>query len=203
MLTEVKVEKSQILIDFSGIVDLDDDRLYDLCVKNREIRFERTSKGELLVMLPVGSEGSSRELNLSGPFYVWNKKNKLGKVFSSSGGFILPSGAMRSPDVAFIRMERWKSLPVLQRKKFAPICPDFVAELRSESDSLSTLKEKMKEWMDNGCQLAWLIDPLEEKAYIYKANGETQTLESFKEKLFGEDILPDFVLELSELLEED
>jgi len=148
-------ETEAILLDFDGIIDFtDDSRLFEFCAKNRDLRVERTKEGKLSIMLPVGGEGSSREFELSGMFYVWNKKYKLGKIFSSSGGFILPSGSMRSPDVSFVTAERWKDIPVFKRKKFLPLCPDFVAELRSESDKLSDLKAKMMEWMENGCRLA-------------------------------------------------
>ena len=203
MLLKEKISNKRIVIDLKGIIELDDDKLFELCMKNKDIRFERMPEGELIVMLPVGSEGSARESIIILRIGIWNDKYKLGKVFSSSGGFTLPDGAMRSPDVAFINTERWKALPLLKRKKFAPICPDFVAELRSESDNLQDLKEKMNEWITNGCRLAWLIDPLEEKAYIYRANSDINTIDSFNEKLFGEDVLPNFVLDLKEFREEE
>ncbi len=201
---QVIQETEPIVLDFQGIVDLEnDDKLFDFCVQNRDLRIERTKEGKLSIMLPVGSDGSSKEASLIGELIQWNKKYKLGKVFSSAGGFILSNGSMRSPDVSFIKMDRWKATPLLKRKKFAPICPDFVAELRSESDSLNKLKEKMTEWMANGCRLAWLIDPLGEKAYIYRPNKEIEEISSFNEKLSGEDVLPDFELDLSELREEE
>ncbi len=201
---QVIQETEPIVLDFQGIVDLrDDDKLFDLCIKNRETRIERTMEGEIILMLPVGGEGSSREGILTAYFVNWNKDKKLGKVFSPTGGFVLPSGAMRSPDVSFIKMDRWKAIPLLKRKKFLPICPDFVVELRSESDSLKKLKDKMTEWMANGCRLAWLIDPLEEKAYIYKPNKEIEEISSFNEKLSGENVLPGFELDLSGLREEE
>ncbi|GMT49198.1 MAG: hypothetical protein IEMM0008_0737 [bacterium] len=201
---QVSQETEPIVLDFQGIADLkDDDKLFDFCLQNRELRIERTEEGKLIIMLPVGGEGSSREFGLSGLFYIWNKKHKLGKVFSPTGGFILPSGAMRSPDVSFIKMDRWKAIPLLKRKKFLPICPDFIGELRSESDGLIKLKEKMTEWMANGCSLGWLIDPIEEKAYIYRPNRDIEEVASFSEKLSGEDVLPDFELDLKELREEE
>ncbi len=193
-----------IVLDFKGIIDLeDDDKLFDFCLQNRELRIERTQEGRLIIMLPVGGEGGIRESTLNLHVAYWNKTNKLGKVFSSSGGFILGNRAMRAPDVSFIEIDRWKAIPLLKRKKFAPICPDFVVELRSESDNLNKLKEKMTEWMANGCRLAWLIDPLEEKAYIYRPNKEIEEISSFNEKLSGENVLPGFELDLSELREEE
>ncbi|GMT49107.1 MAG: hypothetical protein IEMM0008_0646 [bacterium] len=200
---QVIQETQPIVLDFQGIADFqDNDKLFEFCIQNRETRIERTWEGKIILMLPVGGEGGVRESTLTYYVFHWNKKSKLGKVLSPSGGFILPSGAMRSPDVSFIKMDRWKAIPLLKRKKFLPMCPDFVGELRSESDSLNKLKDKMEEWMDNGCRLAWLIDPLEEKAYIYRPNRVIEELSSFDEKLSGEDVLPNFELDLNELREE-
>ncbi len=201
---QVIQETEAIVLDFRGIIDFqDNDKLFDLCIQNSEIRIERTREGEIILMLPVGGEGGVRESILTYFVFHWNKKYKLGKVLSPNGGFILPSGAMRSPDVSFIKIDRWKAIPLLKRKKFLPVCPDFVGELRSESDSLNRLKDKMEEWMDNGCRLAWLIDPLEEKAYIYRPNKDIEEILSFDEKLSGEDVLANFELDLSELRDED
>jgi len=199
MLVREKLNDNQLILNVNGIIELNDDQLYEFCIKNDEVCIERTQEGELVMMLPVGSEGGSRESDLIYFLQHWNKKYKLGKVFSSSAGFTLSNGAMRSPDVAFIIKERWKALPLLQRKKFAPICPDFIVELRSETDNLGRLKQKMEEWIENDCRLGWLIDPLEEKAYIYKPDETTQIIDSFDEKLSGEKLLPSFELSLSEL----
>ncbi|GMT48844.1 MAG: hypothetical protein IEMM0008_0383 [bacterium] len=202
VIEKIRVDKP-ITIDLKGIIDLDDDQFYELCIQNKELRFERSNMGDLVIQLPVGSEGGVRELSLASAVFNWNKKSKLGKAFSSSTGFTLPNGAMRSPDASFITHERWKDLSKEDRKKFAHICPDFIAELRSESDSIDTLKDKMTEWMDNGCRLAWLIDPIEEKAYIYRPDKDAETIDSFDAVLSGEDVLPDFELPLSELNEDD
>ncbi len=201
---QVLEEIEPLVLDFEGIIDFtDDDKLFDFCVQNRDLRIERTREGKLIIMLPVGGEGSKKEGLLTILIGSWNRENKLGTVLSPSGGFIMPSGAMRSPDVSFVKIDRWKAVPLLKRKKFLPICPDFVVELRSESDHLKKLKDKMMEWMANGCLLAWLIDPLEEKAYIYRPNKEIEEIGSFNEKLSGEDVLPGFELDLSELQEEE
>ncbi len=197
-------ETKPIVLDFQGIIDfLDNDRLFEFCVQNKNLRIERTLEGKLIIMLPVGSDGSSKEASLIGELDQWNKKHKLGKIFSSAGGFTLANRSMRSPDVSFIKLDRWKAIPLMKRKKFAPVCPDFVVELRSESDSLNKLKDKMEEWMDNGCRLAWLIDPLEEKAYIYRPNKDIEVISSFDAKLSGEDVLPNFELDLKELREDE
>lgn len=111
----------------------------------------------------------------------------------------MPNGAMRSPDVSWIPMARWDALRPEQRKKFLPLCPDFVVELRSPSDRLGAVQQKMEEWMENGCRLGWLIDPEEETAYIYRENGERSVVDSFDATLPGEDVLPGLVLDLQEL----
>ncbi len=192
-----------IVLDFSGIIDLTKDQLFDFCVKNSELRIEQTKEGKLIIMIPTGGESSERENSLSFLVTVWNRKHKFGKVFSPSGGFNLPNKAMRSPDVAYISLDKWKAIPRPLRKKFPPICPDFIVELKSDSDNINILKEKMLEWMDNGCRLGWLIDPYEEKAYIYRPNKEVELADSFEQKLSGEDVLPGFELDLSELREEE
>ncbi len=202
-MTKKKIIKNRLILDLEDLIEMDDDKLYKICSQNKEIRFERSSKGELIIMLPVGSEGGAQESTINYYVFHWNKQFKKGKVFSSSSGFSLPNGSMRSPDTAFIRKERWKALPILLRKKFAPICPDFVVELMSENDSLADAQEKMQEWMENGCQLGWLINPKEENTYIYRSNGEIETVSSFDKTLYGEDVLEKFAFHLNELRDED
>ncbi len=205
MLKEKIQEKANydpLILDFNGIFDFNDDKLYDFCVRNKELQIERSSKGELIIMPPVGSEGAHHEAIVIHLVQDWNLRSKKGKVFSSSGGFVLPNKAMRSPDTSFMTNERWKELTKEDKGKFAHVCPDFLIEIRSKTDHLNRLKDKMKEWMANGCRLAWLIDPLEGKAYVYRPNKEIETIPSFNEKLSGEDVLPGFELDLSELQEE-
>src|SRR5271169_2698514 len=192
------LDYSRIVLDFSGVIDLTDHQLLELCARNRELQIERNREGKLIIMSPTFSESGEREASITTEVGIWNKKYKLWKVFSSSAGFTLPNGAMRSPDTSFIPIEKWKAIPLSKRQEFAPICPDFIVELRSKSDRLKNLKEKMDEWMENGCRLAWLIDPIEEKAYIYRPNQEVEVIDSFDRKLYGEEVLPEFELELSE-----
>ncbi len=203
MKTIEKIQAKQITIDLKGIIGIDDDQLYKLCIRNKELRFERTNQEELVIQLPVGSEGGAKENTLSFFITAWNRGKRSGIVFSPSTGFTLPNGAMRSPDASFITHKRWKTLSKEDKKRFAHICPDFIAELRSESDSIDNLKDKMIEWMDNGCRLAWLIDPIEEKAYIYRPDKETEVIDTFDTVLSGENVLSDFELPLSELNEDD
>ncbi len=188
-----------IILHTSDVVRLSDDELFRLCAANRELRIERDSNGNLILMAPAGGETSARNVNLGADLVIWNRKTRLGIAFDSNGGFVLPNGAMRAPDISWIPIERWNGLSAEQRKKFLPLCPDFVVELRSPSDRLADVKKKMQEWMDNGCRLGWLIDPEEEKAYIYRQNGDQSVVESFDETLSGEDVMPGFVLALKEL----
>ncbi|HRG74292.1 MAG TPA: Uma2 family endonuclease [Leptospiraceae bacterium] len=178
---------------------MDDDRLYKFCVYNHEIKIERSSEGEIIVMSPTGGESGRKNLNVAYYIKDYQKKNKTGVAFDSSSGFILPNKAMRSPDAAWISNERWESLTPEQKRKFPPLCPDFVIELLSESDSLWQTQKKMEEWMANGCKLAWLIDPFQRKVFVYKASQKMRIHEDFETSIDGEDVLPGFELPLNEL----
>lgn len=193
-----------IKIKLNAHFDLtNNDDFFQFCADNPDINVERTQDGELVFMAPVGSDGSLNEEILSGELYLWNKEKKLGFVFSPSAGFTLKNNAMRSPDAAFIYKDKWTSLSKDQREKFAPICPDFVVEIRSQSDRLSLLQDKMLEWIENGAELAWLLDPLEEKAYIYRLNKRLEEIYSFDGQLSGENILPGFIFDLTLLKKEN
>jgi Uma2 family endonuclease len=169
-----------------------------LAAANRDLQLEKTASGELIIMTPTGSETSNRNAEVSSELVVWNKQTKLGKVFDSSGGFQLPNGAQRSPDLAWVRKERWEALTSEERKGFAPICPDFVMELRSESDRMEPLRTKMREYMENGAQLGWLIDRKNRRVEIYRQKQEVEVLENPK-MLSGEEVLPGFLLSLAEV----
>ena len=176
-------------------VGLSDEQFYQLCQTNENWQLEETAQGELLIMPPVGAISGNRESELNGYVWLWNSQTKLGKVFSSSTIFILPNGGKRSPDVAWIANQRWASLTTEEQEKFAPICPDFVIELRSRTDSLSQLQEKMQEYLDSGLRLGWLIDPQNQQVEIYRQN-QPQEIVSLPTTLSGEDVLPGFTLEL-------
>ncbi len=188
-----------LMLDVSAIGGLTDDELFALCASNKMLRIERTKNGEIMLLYPTGGESGHRNADITFFLALWNRQKHLGIVFDSSTGFTLPSSAMRSPDAAFIATERWEAISAEKRKKFAPICPDFVIELLSETDSLRTTQEKMHEWMENGCRLAWLIDPFEEVVYIYRQDGSASEVRGFDNTVSGEDVLPDFVLELKGL----
>ena len=169
-----------------------------LCAEYREMRLELTSTGELIVMPPAGSETGRRESSLTYQLEAWSRQDGTGVAFSPSVGFTLPNGAIRSPDASWIKREKWDSLTKQQKEKFAAICPDFVVEMRSPSDSLTQLFLKMFEYLENGASLGWLIDPFKRQVYVYTPNQETIVLEG-PETVSGEPVLPGFKLNLAEL----
>ena len=179
-------------------INLTDEAFFQLCQNNRDLRFERTAAGELIIMPPTGSDTGNRNFDIAVELGIWNKQTKLGKGFDSSTGFKLPNGKDVSPDVAWIKKEHWDSLTSEQQNKFAPIAPDFVIELRSSSDNLKPLQEKMQEYIDNGVKLAWLIDRKQRKVFIYRPNCVVEELDH-PQTLTGEDLLPGFVLDLSQI----
>ena len=176
-------------------VELSDDQFYQLCQINEYYKFEQTAKDELIILPPSNLITGNREAELNGNLMIWNRQTKLGKVFSSSTVFTLPNGGKRSPDVAWIANERWESLTIKEKEKFAKICPDFVIELRSRTDSLSQLQEKMQEYLNSGLRLGWLIDPQNQQVEIYRQNQSVEIV-SLPTSLSGENVLPGFILEL-------
>lgn len=182
------------ILNFDSVCEMTDERFYRLCRNNPEIKFEY-SKGELTVMSPTGGETGKRNAEITAEFVLWNRKTRLGEVFDSSSGFRLPDGAKRSPDVSWVRKERWESLAPEQREKFPPVAPDFILELRSPTDNLKALQEKMQEYRDNGVRLGWLIDCKNRKAEIWRQGEDTEILQS-PETLSGEDVLPGFALNM-------
>jgi Uma2 family endonuclease len=179
-------------------IAMTDEQFFALCQLNQDVQIERSAAGDLIFMPPTGSEGERYNFNLIGQLWTWTKQDATGVGFGSSGGFTLPNGAVRSPDAAWISKTRWEQIDLELRKKFAPICPDFVVELRSETDNLQVLQEKMSEYIENGARLGWLIDPQQKKVYIYRPNLAVEELDR-PLTLSGENVLPGFVLELQDL----
>lgn len=175
-------------------VHLSDEQFYQLCISNPELNIERSAAGALIVMTPVGGDSGYREMNLGGELYLWNKQTNLGKVFSSSTIFRLPNGGSRSPDAAWVELSRWQSLTPEQRQKFPPIAPDFVIELRSRTDDLLMLQEKMQEYLDSGVKLGWLFNPQDQQVEIYR-QGQTKELRDLPTQLSGEVVLPGLILQ--------
>ncbi|MDB9485865.1 Uma2 family endonuclease [Dolichospermum circinale CS-537/01] len=176
-------------------VGLSDDQFYQLCQINEDWKLEQTAKGELIIMPPVGAISGNRESEFNADVVIWNRQTQLGKVFSSSTVFILPHGGKRSPDVAWIANKRWESLSVEERERFPKICPDFVIELRSRTDSLGQLQDKMQEYLHSGLRLGWLIDPQNQQVEIYRQNQSVEIV-LLPTILSGEDVLPGFILEV-------
>lgn len=170
-----------------------------IAAENRDLRLERTANGELIVNPPTGSESGKFNFSILGQLFQWCEQHPdLGEGFDSSAGFELPNGAIRSPDAAWVRRDRWDALTQQQKEGFAPLCPDFVVELRSKTDRLPTLQEKMQEYINNGMRLGWLIDRQSKRVEIYRLEGEVQIIEK-PEALTGEEILPGFVLLLKSI----
>ncbi len=172
-----------------------DEIFYKLCRNNPDIKFERNSKGEIIIMSPTGGETGNINAELLIEFGFWNRQYKLAKLFDSSTCFKLPNGANRSPDIAWIKQERWDTLTPEEREKFPPICPDFILELLSPSDSLKDTQKKMEEYQDNGVKLGWLINRKKKQVEIYRLNQIKEIL-TYPQTLSGENILPNFTLNL-------
>ena len=184
-----------ITLNFKNVA-LTDEQFYQLCQDNENWQLERTAQGELIIMPPVGGISGKRESDLNAELWLWNRQTQLGQVFSSSTIFTLPSGAKRSPDVAWVKSDRWESLTLEEQEKFPPLCPDFVIELRSRTDSLNQLQEKMQEYLDGGLQLGWLINPQAQEVEIYRPNQMVEIIQ-LPTTLSGEKVLPGFILDIS------
>jgi Uma2 family endonuclease len=184
-----------VTVNLNSIIKLTDDQFYQLCRDNPDVKFERNANGEIIIMPPTGGETGNRNFELSADFAIWNRQYRLGVCFDSSTCFKLPNGADRSPDVSWIKQERWDTLTSEQKEKFPPIAPDFVLELMSPTDSLKKTQEKMQEYMENEVRLGWLIDRKTRRVEIYRLGQAVEVLES-PTKLSGEDVLPGFVLKL-------
>ena len=180
--------------------DMSEDAFFDFCQQNRNLRIERDADKTIKIRKPTGSEGGYTEIEVASELRNWSKEEKTGIAFSPSAGFTMPTRAVRTSDASWLTLEKWLVLPAADRKKFAHVCPDFIVEVRSESDDLTELKEKMTEWIENGVRLGWLIDPQKHISYIYRADGSIDIIRGFDKKLLGEDVLKGFELDLSLLI---
>jgi Uma2 family endonuclease len=192
-------ESRPFTLHFGSVLrKLSDDDFFEFCQANQDWRIERTSDGDIIIMPPTGLETGGRNFNLAGMFHAWVRTDGTGKGFDSSTGFILPNGAERSPDLAWVRLSRLNALTERQRERFAPLCPDFVVELRSPSESLTALQAKMEEYIQNGAELGWLIDPFEKKVHVYRPQTEVECFDN-PATVSGEPLLKGFVLDVREL----
>ena len=192
-----------LTLNIPPAVNLTDEQFYQLCIANEPWQLELTQTGELIIMPPTGGESGIRNSDITTDLSIWNRQTKLGKVFDSSTEFKLPSGAYRCPDAAWVKLARWEALSKEEKRRFPPLCPDFVIELRSETDSLEKLRAKMREYQNNGALLGWLIDPQTPSVEIYRYGKDVEVLNFDVDnppKLSGEDILPGFILNLQIIL---
>jgi len=187
-----------MVVQLQPAIAMTDNQFFEFCQLNRDLRIERSAQGDLIIMAPTGSETDERNFDLIGQLWAWTRQSGTGIGFGSSGGFTLPNGAVRSPDTAWIKLSRWEAIPPEQRQKFAPICPDFVTELRSATDSLKVLQDKMQEYIANGTSLGWLIDPLQRKVYVYRPAAPLEELDN-PATVSADPVLPGFVLNLSRI----
>lgn len=188
-----------LTVDFTPLVTkVTDEEFDELCRLNPELQLERTSEGELIIMSPTGGKTGHQNLKLIGAFSNWAQADATGRGFDSSTLFSLPNRARRSPDLSWIQNERWNALTDEQQEGFPPICPDFVVELRAKSDSVNDLQLKMQEYIDNGSQLGWLIDPFERMVYLYRPGKAVETLTD-PETVSGDPLLKGFILNVRQL----
>jgi Uma2 family endonuclease len=190
-----QVEPAGLLVHLRPVIELTEDQFFDFCQINQELRIERTAEGDLVIMPPEGGETGNRSAILVTLLTQWALQDGTGVTFGSSTGFILPNGAMRAPDVAWVRRSRLAALTANQKQKFLPLCPDVVVEIRSPSDRLNSLQEKMQEYLDTGAQLGWLIDPPSRTLYVYRPNRPVERLEH-PAAIAGDPVLPGFSLDL-------
>ena len=194
----IQTQTTPLTVSLPAIAPMTRDEFYAFCLANRDLRIERTATGDVVIMAPAFSDTGNRNFNLAVQLGIWAEKDGTGLGFDSSSGFTLPNGATRSPDAAWIQAERWNALEEKKKASFAPICPDFVIELRSASDTLIGLKNKMQEYIENGVLLAWLIDRKNRTVYIYRPNREPEIWEN-PDRVSGDPELPGFSLPMAKI----
>ncbi|HAC65688.1 MAG TPA: hypothetical protein DCF68_19690 [Cyanothece sp. UBA12306] len=198
MVTTLSTENRPLVLQISPVLEITDEQFFALCQLNRDYRIERNSKGELIIMSPTGSETGNRNFRLSQQLANWTDKDGSGIGFDSSTGFKLPNGADRSPDAAWMTLEKWNAIPQEQKIRFASVCPDFVVEIRSPSDQLQSLQDKLQEYIDNGVKLGWLIDRKNRRVYIYRPQREVECLDN-PTTVMDDSILPGFLLQMNSI----
>lgn len=196
--TPTSVEGFPLIVHLWPVLELTDEQFYEFCQINRDLRIERTAQGEVVIMPPAGWKTSERNSEIGMQLRIWAKREGTGVVTDSSGGFVLPNGATRSPDAAWITHARLAALTAEQRDKFLPLCPDFALELRSPTDTLTALQAKMQEYLNNGARLGLLIDPMQRRVYVYRPQAPVECLEN-PGAVAGDPVLPGFILDLRDI----
>lgn len=189
---------SSVSLKLEPVIHLTRTQFYQLCQENPDFQLERAADGTLVIMSPTGGETGKRNSQINLQLGLWNEETQLGEVFDSSTGFSLPNGSDRSPDASWVEKSRWEALSCEEREKFIPLCPDFVVEIISPSDSVKKAREKMREYQADGCRLGWLINRKNQEVEIYRLGTEVEVL-GFPEVLLGEDVLPGFILKLNKI----
>ncbi|MBB5284642.1 Uma2 family endonuclease [Rhabdobacter roseus] len=180
---------------------MNEEEFFRFCQMNDTLNLERDQYGNIIVMSPTGSNTGSFNLHLASSLYNWNLAQDFpGEVFDSSTGFTLPNGAVRSPDVSWVRKEKWEVLSPEDKERFAPVCPDFIIEVRSQSDELPALRDKMEEYIANGCQLGWLIDRFNQEVSVYRPQQSVEQFDTLAIRLSGEPVLPGFEIDLKKII---
>jgi Uma2 family endonuclease len=195
----VKILTDDIYVELKGQISdkLSEKAFYKLCVRNELARLERDGNGEIIIRPLIGVIYSNMNAEICGELGLWNKIHKKGVAFNSSVGFTLKDSSMLSPSGAWMKHKTWNGISKDEKQKFAKVCPEFIYELITPSDNLKYTQQKMLKWMENGCELAWLIIPEKQEAHIYRSNGSIEILQGFDKKLSGENVLPGFALDLN------
>lgn len=186
----------EMVLRMEAVVEMGDEHFYALCQNNPDMRLERNAGGDVVIMPPTGGDTSRRNAEIIVQLGIWARRDGTGVLFDSSGGFRLPNGTVRAPDVAWVAKERLEGLSAEERRRFLPLCPDFVVELRSESDALYAVQKKMREYAACGARLGWLIDPSERRVEVYRRGQPVEVLIGIS-AISGEPVLPKFALELA------
>jgi Uma2 family endonuclease len=194
----IQTEGQPLRVNLPTSAPMNHEQFYEFCLANRNLRIERTISGDVVIMSPAFSDTGNRNFNLAAQLWNWTEQDGMGIGFDSSAGFTLPNGAIRSPDASWMKLERWNALTAEQKASFAPICPDFIVELRSSSDTLTSLQDKMQEYLENGALLGWLIDRKNRTVQIYRPNREVEILDNPK-AVSGDPELPGFVLQMAKI----
>ncbi|WP_373541518.1 Uma2 family endonuclease [Chamaesiphon sp.] len=194
----IQTDNTPLTVNFPAIVNMTQAQFIEFCQANQDLRIERTAQGKVIIMPPAFSDTGNRNFNIAVQLGIWAEQNGTGIGFDSSAGFTLPNGATRSPDASWLKLERWNALTAAEQASFAPICPDFVIELRSASDTLISLQTKMQEYIDNGASLGWLIDRKNRQVYIYRPDRDPEVLEQ-PEFVTGDPELPGFGLKMAKI----